>query len=126
MCIRDRSTTPTSTTPTSTGGTLLVSKKKDRSEPVELDGSTVRGKVYIFATAPTGVSITSVDFFLNGKRVQTERNAPYDFNGGSVEVARSFDVRDFKRGSNTVTAVFRTTTGDVSTSATFTRGSGRH
>ncbi len=97
-----------------------MSKKKNRADAVPLDGTTQQKTVYIFATPPADTTIRSVRFYLDGKRVQLERNAPYDFAGGSVTQARAYDVcRRLEDGSHSITAVFKTTAGDITTSATF-------
>ncbi len=101
-------------------GELLVSDKPNRSNAVPLDGARLSGVVYIFAEAPADATIRSVDFFLDGRKVRTERFEPYDFNGGTASAANGFNVsRRLDRGRHTIDVVFKTTTGNVTTSATF-------
>ncbi len=102
---------------------VFVSTRKDRSDPVALDGTTQRNRIYIFATPPAGLAVTSVDFYLDGSKVRTERNAPYDLNGGNVTIARAYNVtRELAPGCHQVLAVFLSTSGDVTTTADFAVG----
>jgi hypothetical protein len=63
---------------------LLFSLSPDRSGATSLDGSTVGGAIYVFAS-PTG-GVARVRFYLDdpqraGPPRQTENVAPYDFAG---------------------------------------------
>jgi hypothetical protein len=86
---------------------LLVSSSPDRADPVPLAGLTVAGAVYLFLSAPAGVD--SVAFWLDdpdrsGQPMRRERNAPWDFAGGGVELAKPFDTAALGNGTHTITA----------------------
>ena len=91
---------------------LSLSLSNDRSNPIPLQGETVSGKIYVFTSPDTEVATSSsnrVLFYLDdmemtGSPVQAERLAPFDFAGGSVEVANSFDTNTIADGSHTITA----------------------
>ena len=86
---------------------LLVSSSPDRADPVPLAGVTVAGLVYFFLSAPAGVD--GVAFWLDdpdrsGRPVRRERNAPWDFAGGGLELAKPFDTAQLGNGTHTITA----------------------
>lgn len=93
---------------------LLVSSAPDRSEPRPLDGATVTGTIYVFATADDDVG--EVRFFLDdprrtGEPVTIERFPPYDLARGSENVrslpgeAKPFDTRGLTDGEHRITVV---------------------
>ena len=95
---------PVSTpTPTPTPALALqLSPRPDRKAPVALAGRRVRDDIYVFLAAESAVE--QVDFLLNGERVKTERQAPFDLAGGSVSQARALDTRTLADGRYTLEA----------------------
>jgi hypothetical protein len=80
---------------------LLVSTSPMRSAAIPLDGATVTGPIAVFV--PDTGSIRTVEFFLDGTRVSTERYAAYDLNSTATNgTARLLDVAP---GTHTVRAV---------------------
>jgi hypothetical protein len=74
---------------------------------VPLAGVTLAGAVYVFLSPPAGVD--AVAFWLddphrNGAPVRREWNAPWDFAGGGLELARPFDTSRLANGTHTITA----------------------
>ena len=65
---------------------LFVSTHSNRSHAVSLNGDTLHGSVYIFATPAKGA--LRVKFYLDGKLVHTETTPPYDFMGGVGNTSR--------------------------------------
>ncbi len=114
---------------------LLVSFSGDRSAPVPLQGATVAGDIFVFTCrvgfvqspeCDDGVT-TSTDnranFFLDGIFVRGERQAPYDFGGGSANTAKPFNTATIVNGSHTITAELPLTVGGTAVvEATFTVG----
>lgn len=101
------------------GFSVLYSLQSDRSNPVNLDGATVSGEIYAFATPVENVE--SVTFELNGSQTQVEGNPPFDFNGGSRDVAHTWNTSSVGEGTHTIAASFKMTDGSTKTaSATFT------
>ncbi|HEY7704950.1 MAG TPA: hypothetical protein VID03_09010 [Acidimicrobiia bacterium] len=106
-------TTPmtTSTSITAPGGRrLVVSMSPGRTSPANLQGATLEGNVYVFTT-PDTASITSVEFWLDdpnrtGPRSRLEGSAPYDFGGGTVQLASPFSTLSLTEGPHTITARF--------------------
>jgi hypothetical protein len=86
-----------------------VSRFATRRNPLDLQGATLRGKVYIFVPdVPGGAS--TVAFYVDDpdavtKPLTIERNAPYDFAGGTVQRAYPFDSAKFGNGTHVITAV---------------------
>jgi glucose/arabinose dehydrogenase/N-acetylneuraminic acid mutarotase len=87
---------------------LDLSASPDRSSPSTLDGATLAGNAYVFVAPESGVS--QVKFFLDdpamsGTPRQVEKNAPWDFAGGtSTGQARPFDTKTVPDGSHSITA----------------------
>src|SRR5215207_5641234 len=72
----------------STRSRLAVSLKPDRSNAVQLDGSTVKGQIYVFVR--DSESLRKVDFYLDSRRrtkppVRTDTNPPFDFAGTAAD-----------------------------------------
>jgi hypothetical protein len=65
----------------STRSRLAMSFKPDRSSAVRLDGSAVKGKIYVFVR--NSKTLDKVDFYLDRQStpVRTDRAAPFDFAG---------------------------------------------
>lgn len=110
---------PTTTTATAAlDSTLVYSTARDRSGPAALDGSTLSGDVYIYAHR-LGSKVRQVVFHLDGKKVQTEKTAPYDFEGGDSS-PRVTDTSKLDDGEHTIKAVVKYSNGSQKTySATF-------
>jgi acid phosphatase type 7 len=104
--------------------TLLMSSSSNRSNPAPLASKSVAGKIYVFTTPDIGVD--RVRFYLDdpnmsGTPRKVERNAPYDFAGGTVSTANPFDTTSVSDGSHTITAAVVLTTGGTEVvHATFT------
>jgi acid phosphatase type 7 len=104
--------------------TLLMSSSSNRSNPAPLASKSVAGKIYVFTTPDIGVDW--VRFYLDdpnmsGTPRKVERNAPYDFAGGTVSTANPFDTTSVSDGSHTITAAVVLTTGGTEVvHATFT------
>jgi hypothetical protein len=93
----------------STGPILAMSLNPDRSGAVPLDGSTVRGKIYVFVE--NAEALKKVDFYLDGRwrtkpPVQTETSAPFDFAGTAAGgAALPYDTTKLADGPHTIRAV---------------------
>jgi len=110
------SPTSTPTAVASSGGSymLLVSFSPDRSNPVPLENLTVSGNIFAFTSPDSGVA--RVRFYLDdptmtGPPRQVENNAPYDFAGGTVSTAKSFNTKSVADGPHTITAAIELTNG---------------
>ena len=99
------------------------SNEPNRSNPTLLDGSTQSGKSYIFtrySDGPTG-HWRRVSFYLDGTLKHTENFPPYDFAGGTQELAYPWDTTTAIDGRHTVRAeVLKTDGTKQNASATFT------
>lgn len=87
-----------------TVGELLVSKSPDRSNPAALGDTAHSGDVYVFAEVTEASDVDAVEFELDGDRVQTENNAPYDLAGGNTDLAHPLDTRDLSDGGHLIVA----------------------
>ncbi len=98
---------------------LLVSFSSDRSDPVNLDGATVDGTIYVFVSPSDGIS--SVTFTVNGARPKTDTSDPFDLAGTARNGdARGFNTTKLGSGDHTVEAVINYDDGSSETiSATF-------
>ena len=114
----DTATTTVTVNP-ATAYQVLVSFSSDRSSPINLEGVTVSGDIYVFTSPDAGVAATSsnrVHFYLDdpgqsGSPFRSERLAPFDFAGGSVSNAFPFDADGLTVGSHTITATLPLDTG---------------
>lgn len=98
---------------------LLFSRSPDRSGSNPLNGQTVSGEIYVFLT--TAGPVDSATFYLDGDHNQTENNAPWDFEGGSISVADDFDTDNLPDGTYTISASLKLEPGGVDViSASFT------
>jgi Polysaccharide lyase len=88
---------------------LALSLSPDRSGAVGLDGSTVKGKIYVFVK--NSRNIGKVDFYLDGRwrtkpPVQTDTRAPFDFAGTAADgTALPYETTRLADGSHTIRAV---------------------
>ena len=104
----------------STRSRLAVSLNADRSSATRLDGSTVKGKIYVFIS--DSKRLTKVDFYLDSARrtkrppVATDKQAPFDFAGTAADgTARAYDTSRLADGSHTIRAVLKWSDGTTST-----------
>jgi N-acetylneuraminic acid mutarotase len=86
---------------------VQVSSSANRSPSGSLGGATISGNAYLFAAASADVA--AVEFWLDnpagtGAPRQVEREAPYDFAGGSAATANPFDTRTLTDGPHSVSA----------------------
>ena len=97
---------------------LVVSLSPDRSGAVGLDGSTVKGKIYVFVK--NSQNIRKVDFYLGGRwraklPVQTDTSAPFDFAGSAANgTALPYDTTTLADGSHTIGATLTWSNGTTS------------
>jgi parallel beta-helix repeat protein len=102
----------------STRSTLAVSLNTDRSNAVQLDGSTVTGKIYVFVR--DSKTLDRVDFYLDSRRrteppVRAEPDPPFDFAGTAADgTALPYDTTKLADGSHTIQAVLRWSDGHTS------------
>ena len=101
---------------------LVVGTSSTRANPIALSGLNLDGKVYVVAEV-SGAS--KVRFWLDkptsASPRKTERDAPYDFSGGSLARANAWDTTKALRGKHFVTAIASLTGGgQVSTTVNFT------
>jgi hypothetical protein len=99
---------------------LAVSLKADRSSATRLDGSTVKGNIYVFVRESK--ALTKVDFYLDSPRrtkqppLATDARAPFDFAGTAADgTARAYDTSKLADGSHTIRAVMTWSNGTTST-----------
>ena len=104
------------------GFVLGLSGSPDRTSAEFLDGASVGDEVFVFlgrlplipdggpVPAP-GDGIDDVRFLLDGVLVQTERVAPYDLGGGTVDEARPFDLSTLATGPHQLEARVRRSDG---------------
>ena len=93
---------------------LYMSWSSNRSDAVLLAGATVYDNIYVFTGPDTAVY--QVNFYLDdpnmaGPPRNVEKNAPYDFAGGSVGEASAFNTTTVSEGAHTITAALKLTTG---------------
>ncbi len=102
----------------STRSTLALSVNADRSGGVRLDGSTVKGKIYVFVKNSEGLD--KVDFYLDSRwrttaPVQTETNPPFDFAGTANDgTALPYETTKLADGSHTIRALLTWSDGSTS------------
>ena len=81
----------------STRSRLAVSLNSDRSSAARLQGSRVKGKIYVFVR--NSKSLDEVDFYIDSPRwtdrppVRTDKKAPFDLAGTKTDgTARPYDT----------------------------------
>ena len=85
---------------------LAVSLNPDRSNAARLDGSTVKGEIYVFVR--NSRSLDKVDFYLDGSwrtkpPIRTEMDPPFDFVGADSDgTALPFDTAKLADGSHSI------------------------
>jgi Right handed beta helix region len=93
----------------STRPRLALSLSPDRSTAVRLDGSTVKGEIYVFVR--NSRTLKKVEFYLDDPHramppIRTERVAPFDFAGTAADgTAIPYDTTKLADGSHTIRAV---------------------
>jgi phosphatidylinositol-3-phosphatase len=104
----------------STSSRLAVSLNPDRSSAARLNGSTVKGKIYVFVSSSK--NLKQVDFYLDSPRrtkqppTRTDKQAPFDLAGTAADgTARAFDSSQLADGSHTMRAVMTSRDGSTST-----------
>jgi hypothetical protein len=104
---------------------LLLSTSPDHSGPIELQGSTATGSIYVFV--PDDPAITRVRFWLDnpqmsGTPTKTENGAPWDFAGTNTGsgLANAYDTTKISNGSHSISAKVTLSSGAIeSLSSTF-------
>jgi hypothetical protein len=105
---------------------LLLSTSPDRSGPIQLQGSTATGNIFVFV--PDDPAITRVRFWLDnpqmsGTPTKTENGAPWDFAGTNTGsgLANAYDTTKIFNGSHSISAKVTLSSGAIeSLSSTFT------
>ena len=102
----------------STRSRVAVSLSPDRSNAVRLDGSSVKGMIYIFVRNSN--SLDKVDFYLDSRRrteppVRTDTDPPYDFAGTAADgSATPYDTTKLADGSHSIRTVMTWSDGTTS------------
>jgi hypothetical protein len=104
----------------STRSRLALSLKPDRSNAVRLDGSTVKGKIYVFVR--NSKTLDKVDFYIDSPRstkkppVRTDKKAPFDLAGTATDgTARPYNSAKLVDGTHTIRVVMTWANGTTST-----------
>ena len=104
----------------STRSGLAVSLNPDRSSAARLNGSTVKGKIYVFVRSSK--TLKKVDFYLDSPRrtkqppAKTDKQTPFDLAGTAADgTARAFDTSKLADGSHTIRAVMTSRDGTTAT-----------
>jgi Right handed beta helix region len=93
----------------STRSSLVLSSNADRSSAVRLDGSTVKGNIFVFVS--NSETIDKVDFYVDRSSrtkapVLTDTNPPFDFAGTAPDgTALPYDTTKLADGSYSIRAV---------------------
>ena len=88
---------------------LILSLSSNRINPVPLQGESVTGNMYVFASPVTGIS--RVSFYLDdpqmaGSPIQVENLAPYDLAGTNLNgSAKPYDTTRLADGVHRITAM---------------------
>jgi hypothetical protein len=102
----------------STRSSLALSLNPDRSNAMRLDGSTVKGKIYVFVR--NSKTLDKVDFYLdNSSRstppVRTDTDPPFDFAGTAEDgTAVPYDTTKLADGSHSISVVLTWSNGTTS------------
>jgi hypothetical protein len=102
----------------STRSRLAVSLKSDRSNLVRLDGSTLKGQIYILVR--DSESLRKVDFYLDSQPGtkppdQTDTKPPFDFAGAAADgTAVAYDTAGLADGSHSIRVVLTWSDGTTS------------
>ena len=113
----------------STRSRLALSLNSDRSNAVRLDGSTVKGQIYVFVR--DSGTLDKVDFYLGGRwrrrsPVRTDTKPPFDFAGiAAGDTAVPYDTKRLADGSHRIEVVLTWSDGTTSSRrANFTVANG--
>jgi hypothetical protein len=113
----------------STRSMLALSWNSDRSNAVRLDGSTVKGQIYVFVK--DSETLDKVDFYLDGRwrresPVRTDTEPPFDFAGTAADgTAVPYDTKRLADGSHGIKVVLTWSDGTTSSRrANFTIANG--
>ena len=95
---------------------LMASPYADRHDAFPLDESAVSGGLHVFTTPDDGVQL--VRFWIDnstrsGSPYRSEKTAPFDLNGGSVELATTYDTRRLAEGPHLISAELTLASGAV-------------
>jgi Purple acid Phosphatase, N-terminal domain len=105
---------------------LLVATRADRVGAVPLQGAALTGSAYVFVEPAATPKVLGVDFYIDSAPPATpslvEAKAPYDLRGGTVATATAWDTAALSPGVHSVTAVIRTSAGQLTSTAQFTTG----
>jgi hypothetical protein len=102
----------------STRSRLALSLNPDRSNAVRLDGSTVKGKIYVFVS--NSKTLDKVDFYLDSSSrtkppVRTDTDPPFDFAGTADDgTAVPYDTTKLADGSHSISVVLTWLNGTTS------------
>ena len=105
-------------TSASTRSRLALSLNPDRSNAVRLDGSTVKGKIYVFVR--NSETLDKVDFYLDSSSrtkppVRSETDPPFDFAGTADDgTAVPYDTSKLADGSHSISVVLTWSNGTTS------------
>jgi len=104
----------------STRSRLAVSLNSDRSSAARLDGSRVKGKIYVFVR--NSKKLDKVDFYIDSPQwrkkppVRTDKKAPFDLAGTASDgTARPYNTAKLADGTHTIRAVMTRTDGTTYT-----------
>jgi len=99
---------------------LAVSLNSDRSSAARLDGSMVKGKIYVFVR--NSKTLDKVDFYIDSPRwtnrppVRTDKKAPFDLAGTKTDgTARPYNTAKLADGTHTIRVVMTWADGTTST-----------
>jgi hypothetical protein len=101
-----------------TNSRLAFSFSPDRSSAERLEGSTVKGNIYVFVRNST--ILHKVDFYLDDPRrakppIRTETDPPFDFAGTAADgTALAYDTTKLADGSHSIKAVLTWSDGRTS------------
>jgi Right handed beta helix region len=102
----------------STRPRLAMSLNPDRSSMMRLNGSTVKGTIYVFLRSSK--TLEKVDFYLDSRRqtqppIWTEEDPPFDFAGTAADgTALPYDTTKLADGSHTIRVVLSWSDGETS------------
>jgi hypothetical protein len=102
----------------STRSSLALSLNPDRSNAVRLDGSTVKGNIYVFVR--NSKTLDKVDFYLDSSSrtkppVRTDTDPPFDFAGTADDgTAVPYDTTKLADGSHSISVVLKWSNGTTS------------
>ena len=97
-----------------------MSLNSDRSSAARLDGSMVKGKIYVFVR--NSKTLDKVDFYIDSPRwthrppVRTDKKAPFDLAGTKTDgTARPYNTAKLADGTHTIRVVMTWADGTTST-----------